>query len=297
MISFDEFLRAVCENIPEYLIQYDIEKVQTEEIRKNNGVIRTGLIISVKDENISPNIYMEYYYDLLKEGNSLEDIYGFIRDEYNMARKTSYIDISMIGKEMIMNNVFLKLVNYERNKDVLMETPHILFLDLAVTFRYYVKKEEGTIASALIKNSDMVRYDISFEELKERAFDNTKIQFPTKMIRIDELLKDYMSTNVLPDNNMLYVLSNDIGVNGATAMLYSEKIRELACELNSNLYILPSSIHEVLLLSDKCEMNVGEIKNMVEDVNRYVVSDMDYLSDEVYFYDINRDAITYNLLD
>ena len=71
----------------------------------------------------------------------------------------------------------------------------------------------------------------------------------------------------------------------ATAVCYPNVLHEFAMELDQNLYILPSSIHECLLLPDNGTYELEYLKNMVADVNHAVVSEDEILSYEVYYYD------------
>lgn len=293
-MDFKEFIENIVIALPEYLLQYDIEDIHIEEVYKNNGVKCTGLAICIKDENISPNIYLEYFYSLYKQGSSIEEILELIRDEYNEARirmlNDEYIEMT---KEDLADNVFIKLVNYERNEAVLRECPHMRFLDLAITFRYLVKQDEEGIASALINNIEMDRWDISLEELYQYAYDNTRRLFSPMIKPISQVLNELTDGLDIPDDNNLYVLSNEHGINGATCIIYQDLLHQLAVDRGTNIYILPSSIHEVLLLPEGDNTDSCQLVEMVKEINEFVVRDIDFLSDTVYIYDLNDQCIKF----
>jgi len=90
------------------------------------------------------------------------------------------------------------------------------------------------------------------------------------------------------DGTKLYILSNKAGVNGATSMIFEDIIKAFAVEHSTDVYILPSSIHEVLLLPHEEGMDKKEMEEMVREINTYVVSQMEYLSDNVYKYDFKE---------
>ncbi len=90
----------------------------------------------------------------------------------------------------------------------------------------------------------------------------------------------------------MYVLTNSRGINGASCILYREVIHEFAHDLNSNLYIIPSSIHEVAIVKDDGYISKEELIDMVIGVNELEVDQEDYLSNNVYYYDRNKDMIT-----
>ena len=294
-MTFDEFVQVIMEEITDYLLQYDVETIHINDVKKNNGVGCTGMSIIVKEKNISPNIYLDYYYSLYLKGKGIEDILILIAKEYVEAMgNIGEMEKEMVTAGMNPNNVFLRLVNYERNKEVISYCPHIKFHDLAITFRCLFETEQHAVASCLIRDEDMGKWDISQEELFNIARKNTIKMFPPKIKKLEDMLAEMLiDKEGIPRGDNLYVLTNEQGVNGATYLLYDEIIKQFAEHANSNVFILPSSIHEVLLLPDDGQYDKDELQDMVREINRYVVSPVDYLSDNVYIYDIEKEDISY----
>lgn len=284
-MDFESFVNEVADCMPEYLLQYDIDKIHIEKISKNNGVQCTGMAICLKGESITPNVYLEYFYNLYKGGKNMEDVLCLIRDEFNQAydnlKDKKYTDLS---KDNLRDCLFLKLVNYEKNKDLLKECPYVAFFDLAIVFRFLVSKDDDKIASALIKNKDMESWNMTVEELYEMGKENTLRLFKPSLNSLEAVLNNMFDGMIKKDSYGLQVLTNESGVNGAIYMTYENLLREYADEIQRDLYILPSSIHEVLLMPYTDELSREELSGMVRDINEYVVDDMDYLSDEVYFF-------------
>ncbi len=288
-IEFKAFIDEVVNELPDYLLRYDIDKIQVEDVCKNNGVVYTGIIISVKNENMSPNVYMNYYYELYKNGKSIEDITKDIVREYEKAREEMLAEgIIAPNKDDYAKKVFLRLVNYEKNKEQLKDCPFIIYHDLAITIRYLVKQDKDGIASALITNRELKEWGISKEEIYCIAKENTLKLFPPVLKRLDIMLKEMNCAENVIDGTKLYILTNKAGVNGATSMIYEDIIKAFAVEHSTDVYILPSSIHEVLLLPHEEGMDKNEIEEMVREINTYVVSKMEYLSDNVYKYDFKE---------
>ena len=146
--------------------------------------------------------------------------------------------------------------------------------------------DKAGIASAQLRNEEMSRLNMTVEELYPIAKENTKRLFPPVLTRLDELLEEKYDENIgcLGDNN-LYILTNNQGINGASYIIYEDIINNFATEHDTDFFILPSSIHEILLLPVEDSMDKEELVEMVKEVNNYVVSELDYLSDNVYFYD------------
>ncbi len=291
-MTFEEFCGEVADNIRNYLPEHNIEATKIEKITKNNGVECTGIVILLAGESVAPNIYLDYYFMIYKQGRSLDDILTMISEEYLRAKATVDNSDFNVDVEDIKDNAVIKLVNFERNRDKLEECPYIPYLDLAITFRFLVKLDNCGVASALITNKDLDRMAITKEELYQLAMDNTRKLFPEKLRCMDEFIPNM--EQLCPneeDRNKLYVLTNEAGVNGATSMLYDGVIRNFAKEANKSVFIMPSSIHEIILIC--CDVvEKDRIKTLIKDVNKFIVSELDYLSDNLYFYDLDSDKIT-----
>ena len=89
----------------------------------------------------------------------------------------------------------------------------------------------------------------------------------------------------------MYVVTNKSGINGASSMLYEDKLFELATKLDSDLYIMPSSIHETICVSTSMG-NPEELAAMVAEVNMTNVELNERLSNQVYFYDKDLRKLT-----
>ena len=88
------------------------------------------------------------------------------------------------------------------------------------------------------------------------------------------------------DEVTTYILTNQKEVDGAIYFMSPEVVGAIAEALEDDLYILPSSVNEVLLVrASELEGGVDELKEMVRDVNGTVVSEKDILSYSVYYYD------------
>jgi len=288
-MKFKDFLDEVTRRLPLFLTQYELNKIHVEEVCKNNGIICTSLVVSLRNENMSPSIYMDCFYELYRQGTSIENIINKIVYEYENARKEmSNSDIVLPNKDNVKDKIFMRLVNYERNKTQFEDCPLVPYHDLAITFRYLVKNDENGIASAIVRNKDLEEWDISNEQLYDIAKDNTRRLFPPELRRLDDMLREYDENIDIPEDSGLHILTNQQHINGATYMVYEDIIKEFAQNNNSDVYILPSSIHEVLLLPAKEDINKANLEEMVKEINEYVVSPLEYLSDTVYKYDLRE---------
>ena len=94
--------------------------------------------------------------------------------------------------------------------------------------------------------------------------------------------------DLLPEKPEMYVISNAAKINGAASVLYEEHLHLLSERVGTDLYILPSSVHEVLAVSVEFGTEFGtpeELSQMVQDVNNEQLDLADRLSNNVYHYD------------
>lgn len=291
-MDFKEFKEIIKNEIPDYLLGYDIDKIELENVKKNNGVEMTGLNIMLKNERIAPNIYLEYFYNQYRENGDMEAILNEIKEEYIKAREE--ISQKGIDVDFKKENIFMKVVNYEYNKEMFEYSPYIRVApDLAISFRVLVNKDDDGIASALLTYDLLEKMELSKSEVYELAKENTEKLFPARVERLSNVLKNMgLDTTGMPSESMLYIVTNNAGVNGATAMCYENVLKDFK-ELYGDFYILPSSIHEVLLLK-KSKVHIGdlpEIQQMVKEINEFTVSPQEKLSDNVYEYDEKTNEI------
>lgn len=289
-MDFNEFVDYIRDNIADYLLQYDIEKIHVEQVVKNNNVKMTGMAILVKGERMAPNIYLESYYQTYSMTDDMDYVLGKIRDNYNKARLELDENMRYEGNMFDVSNIFIKVVNYERNKEMLKDCPYIKVQDLAITFRGLLRMDNDGMASAIVRYDDMekINFDGGKAELFEIAKENTERLLPPTIRRLTDMMSEMLDMDEaaieLPGDYEMYVITNEKGINGASAMFY-DGILDKAKAMLGDCYILPSSIHEVILLPKTEDIMLDELKEMVEDINKYVVEDMDYLSDSVYEYD------------
>ena len=175
---------------------------------------------------------------------------------------------------------------------------------MAVTFRYIANENPVEIASFLIQNQMFNAWNVSLETLYQIALTNTIKKFPCKINSLLNLVSELMKNNpvksddlaeeMLPDiesEKDMYVLSNETGINGATCILYDAVVKNFADNHDCNVFILPSSLHEVMLVPENEKIESQFLKEMVLEVNQTAVDSIDLLSDNIYYYDRESDEI------
>lgn len=268
-----------------------------KKVRKNNGVEMDGLWIQENGNHISPIIYLNPFYCCYLEGRSVEQIADDICAAYMEKEMADGFDASQfIDFSRAKLNIVFRLVNYERNRLLLKEIPHRKFLDLAVVFCFLVCNAKGKgQASILIRNEHLEHWGVCEEEITRLAYQNTPQLLGYDFIGMGQILGErcldeagnkisHSEAGVVPE---MTILTNYSRLNGAACLIYPDILREFAQKTDSNLVILPSSIHEVILIPVK-EDTIPDREafcRMICEVNETQVADTEVLSDHPYFYD------------
>lgn len=266
-------------------------KVTVQEIIKNNNTRLDGLTILSNQLNISPTIYLNYYYSQYQKGKSLDEIYQDIILTYEENKPKDCIDISFFTDyEKVKGRIVFKLINFERNHELLDNVPHYRYLDLAIVFNCLLETGTKGSATILIHNHHLAFWHITKDDLYALAMENTPKLLAYDLKNMTEVLKGLLKTEFSASFDSssndfpMYVLSNRSKLNGSGCILYKNLLSDFSRKLNSDLYILPSSIHEVLIIPAKKAASAEELSDMVKEVNATQLSNEEILSDHVYYF-------------
>ncbi|MBO5373457.1 MAG: hypothetical protein J6A75_12200 [Lachnospiraceae bacterium] len=275
-------------------------QVTLHPIIKNNHVVLDGLTIHEKNLNISPTIYLNYYYDDYLGGKSLSEIQTDILNAYEQSRSSEHMDFSFFTDyQKVKYRIVYKLIHYEKNKELLKDVPYIPFLDFAIVFCCLILNAPGGNATILIHNHHLTFWNTTTEQLYALAQKNTPVLLPFEVQSMEDVLKTFCTdspvfTDVDTDTlNMcpMFVLTNSSKLFGASCILYPNLLDNFANKIQSDLYIIPSSIHEVLLVPADHSSNISHFNRMIRDVNATQVQDEEILSNHVYFYSRSKGLI------
>ncbi len=288
-------------------------KVSIQDVTKNNGVVLTGLTFTKANVNISPTVYLEDFYEKHQNGMPMEIIIKEIREIYEKSKLDCDIDMNFFTEyEKAKGRIVYKLIHYDKNRELLKEIPHREYLDLAIVYYYLVDMKEFSNATILIHNKHLDYWKVSEEELYQLAAVNTpkllKMHFCGMMDVLKELTEEdfwledkemgendddrvFMEAHSEKDATGMYVLSNVSRLYGASAVLYEGVLEYCYERLGGNFFILPSSVHEVILVPDEGQVTREKLSQMVKEVNATQVEEQEQLSDFVYYYNAENRGI------
>lgn len=282
---------------------------EINEIVKS-GVAKQALVIQRGNDMVCPIIYLDAVYERFLAGATANEVVNEIAAHCRHNRSDLHTAVQGINDYSFANSrLIIKVINCEKNREFLTRTPHIQIegLDLAGIFYLVLKNDGRELAGATVTRELMEAWGKSPEELLAAAEKNMELFYPLAATPIETIMEKLAKDNSMwgdmvraqmhstPDGLQLYVLCDaETSMMGASAFLMRKSLHDLATERDSNLIIFPSSIHELILLPETGILwEREEFYRMVRDVNQMFVSDKEFLSDHVYYYDRFTKEITY----
>lgn len=297
--------------VAEKFLSYMPEQYQGMEIRINSveKVNRKMDALSLwkkegeeKEKIVSPSIYINnIYQDYLENGDlqmALQNAAEAMDEVFQRGVEVPKMDI-----RTAKDNIIFQLVNTMQNEDMLKNLPHREFQDLSIMYRWVVGVEQQGLSSVVINNHVAESLGMGEEQLFKAAAENTRRILPPVVQSMNEVMRDMFMADGMPKEladlmigeqepeRTMWVISNKSRIDGAASMLYEDKLHNLAEKVGTDLYILPSSVHEVIAVS--VEMGEPEeLAQMVAEVNMDQVDLSERLSNQVYHYDKDLRKIT-----
>lgn len=299
MMTFDEFKDFVRDNIKEMLPdRYDTADVTISENIKNNDQKVTYVSIRREDVEVTPSIILEPFYTEYANTGELDAVMTQIAKMQIDHENDLSVDKSIFTDwEKVKDRLLCRLINRENNEEYLADKPFTPMEDLAVVYAIDVHTSREGMASVVITDTIMDKLGVDVEQLHKQALaniDSDRIVFRN----IGDVLSDMMpgAGDLMLENSKdtmpLYVMTNDVMVNGAGVVLCQQKMDEIAEKLGGDFIVIPSSTHECLIMPKNDQFDRSMIENMIVEVNTTMVPISDRLSDHSYIYDsVNHELV------
>lgn len=292
-MSFDVFTKAVVEKIREYLPEsFANASVELQTIVKNNDLKLTGLTIRSTESNICPTIYLEQFFEKYQAGEDMNEVLetiAYIR-LHNEIKET--FDVGQITDfDRVREKIVPRLIGKEWNRELLAIRPHKIIANLAVTYHIMMGHDFSGVASAPITNALMESWGVDVDTLHDLAIQNMPKLLPSTFQTMSSVLASMMGEDaeellsaMPPVDEVMFILSNKQKINGAAALLDKEIMKTVIERLGKEFFVLPSSIHECIIVPATADMDVSTLVSMVREVNQSQVAPDERLSDSVYVY-------------
>ena len=290
-MDFKEFVNKLEQDLKDAMA--DISPGATVDVRSVEKLQEgsyTGITISPAGGNVGMNLNANQLFDQMQDGQSYE---GVLAVAVSTAERGLHdmpaVDVSeLMNYEAAKKYLCFDVVGSDRNADMLEKVPHTDKENISMVYRLQLDSTENGAATVLITNAMMEQFGVTKEQLHADAMENAQEIRPADFRTMATVMAEMMG---MPEEMMadmappMYVATNQDKVQGAAVMFYPDFMDQAAKELGGDIFILPSSVHEVLILPDDGNMNAQELKEMVTSINASEVSPEDRLTDSVYHYD------------
>jgi len=309
MIAEKVIAEGVAKDIRNYLPpEYENADFQVVQKNKNNGVQLIGVQVNLPGKDLSPIIYVEQFFDEIRQGEPVDEVMNRFARCVEKSGRAPFMDsgIDLMNYDSLKEHLAIKLVNTQTNRKMLQEMPHENIEDLSVIcyVDFPVDSREGK-ATMEVRNQYLSIWNIDEKALFQQARANTQpintpvlqTMFGTWKSLFDEdaCVKNLLDENTtefgLSSHETAYILTNMEMKYGAAMITQPEVLNKLEQLFPEGFYVLPSSVHEVLIVPDNGEMELKMLGEMVREVNKNEVERQEVLSDRVYSYDKEKHQI------
>lgn len=278
-------------------IFYILKKIVPKDVQitlrcvtKLNGCRRYGISFGAADSNFAPTIYLEPFYHSFLQGRDIEvlakELLGCYEEEAGqMPEGIQCLECF----DNVRTDIYLKLIHTEENSVLLEDTPHIPFMDFSVVPYLEVRTDTGFKGSVQIKEEHLSLWQITKEEVMSCAMCNTREKKGICCISMNEMLHLCMQGTEERDlediGKGMLVLTNRERYLGAVVVWFSDVTDQIGKTLQESYYMLPSSIHEWIIVPKSSAPDEERLLDIVRDINDTEVSAEEILSYNLYFFD------------
>lgn len=285
-LNYAEFRRLIYDSIPKMLPEEysDAEVVQKQVYKVNQTLDSFTISKEIEGERVaaSPVFYVDELFERFQHGYTLESLISYITDALQRGSKLEMRGFAELDFDRVKDKITMELINHEKNECLLENIVHSDFLDLAFIYRIEFSITEGSVGSIMITKDMLKAWEVEEEELHRIAYRNMKRMHPAVLSRI---FPPSESEENITKRPVIYALTNAASTYGATALIFNSILQRISTDVfKGNFYILPSSLHEVLLTRYEPDRK-DELRTIIKDANRNVVVPEIFLSDNLYYYD------------
>jgi len=293
VMDFEGFREEVIQDILEICGNGFV--VEKRDVVKNNGVGMSGISITGPGETVFPTIYLETLFDEYRKGKmNVKEAVNEILRVYAREKTGNSVDMCYLTEfDRVKDKLIFRLINAEKNEVLLKDIPHRRFLDLAVIYTVYIDDVFDTAGNVTVRNDLMEKWGVNEEDLYILAVKNTpRIKMPV-IKELGEMIRELIDMGEYTDSGeyiigegrmKMYVITNRDRYYGDSIILYPGLLNDIRDTLDTDFFLLPSSVHEFIIVPDYGEIGKNELSELVKSVNESSVEAEDFLSDNIYLY-------------
>ena len=285
-MDFNEFRNRLEKDVGKIISDaYPGSTAVPKEVDKLQGQSYSALSISAKGSRLGMSLNMDSLYAQMQDGTDYADILQQAEQQSLafLANAPDYAIPNITDYEAVKPNLYIEVVGTKRNAEMLANVPHAEMEDISMVCRIQIKGRSDEEASVLVTDSLMETLGVEKDRLLADALENAP-QIRPAMVRGMGSVLGMLGGEEATDGQLVVVTTEDM-VKGASAIFYPGMMDSASRMLKQDFFILPSSVHEVLLLPDDGVIRATELQSMVAEINAMAVDPVDQLTDNVYHYD------------
>lgn len=274
----------------------DIPLENIKFVKKDGGDLLNIIFAEHDDAYEVCSVHVEELYVAYQNGIRLNTIVDYICSDVLHAKSIYVYDKTkeLMDYDTAKSRLFVRLINYDRNADILRDVVHKTLGDIVFTVYAIVDENEFGIVSTKVLKSMVKKWDKNEDDIFNEAIKNTYYLTPPRIYKWEGVLCDesYAGESFMNDEDICDLdksfsgntLSTTRKTNGAIAVFLpgvAEKISEL---LDSDFYMVFTSIHEVMIHSTGSGVDPKDLKLVLRDTLREVTPSSDYLTSKIYKY-------------
>lgn len=303
MMNYEMFVEELKNRISA-AINVPIENM--EFVKDGNKYAPTGdrlLIKLAKHEDAWEvcGVHVKELFEELSKGTSFNSIVNSsVEDIKQIQEQSLYKETKKIWDyETAKDSLFIRLLNYDDNSEGLKDAIYKKIGDITQVLYMKVSERDGNVMSTKIlksivrkwqANSDLLSEDYIFEE----ALKNTERMYPPRIYRWDQMLfnPEYEGEEFMSPGTEEAISQDLIGnclttakkTNGAVAIFYPGVAERFAGVLDSDLYLVFTSVHEVMVHKADA-VDAVDLSIILQDTLEEATPKEDFLTRKIYKYE------------
>lgn len=288
-MEFKKFVERVMEELPNKLRnELASATVREAEVNKLQGESYCGISILPKDSEIAVTVNLKGFHEMYESGGA----FGAVLESIASSAIKGYQNrVDVVSQEMLAHYdqvkplLTVQVVGIENNEEMLKKIPHKRLLDMAIVYRIELDSSTEGLMTVLVTNQVLEGYKITPEQLHEDAMSAVVESHPYVFQPITDTLNDMGVSDIPKDESGMSVVTNATRMYGAAVITYPNFMENMKEKMGGDFFLLPSSVHEVLILPDNGEYSARVLEAMVTDINASALSPEEKLTDSAYHYD------------
>ncbi len=294
-MDFDEFKSTLMDLVSKEVEDRGLENISLkfQQVDSPDGMT-DRLMVSVGDSKMSMAFRLKEIYRDVENGEDIDHaVFKMVNtiEESITIIKTKEEDVKsfVTDYDKVKDHTYLRMI--PGDSPILKDTPHKMVQDMALVVNIHLESfsDENGRSVVVVSKPLMEMYGIDEAKLFADAEKNSLSNEPLVMTPLGDMIKHLIETEELPSPEeagiVTYIATNKSGFQGAAVMAYPDFAEKAAETIGGSFYMLPSSVHEFILIKDDGTPKAKDLNKMIKNVNETVLEPKDFLSDQCYHYD------------